>query len=46
MVPEAVRSPVLIWRVEWDVVIISPMLMKPLLEPMAREFTTRDEMNP
>jgi hypothetical protein len=43
-VPEAVKRPVLIWRVEWDVVIMSPMLMKPLLEPMAKESTTREEI--
>ena len=43
-VPEAVRRPVLSWRVEWDVVMTSPMLMKPELEPMARESTTREEM--
>lgn len=42
--PEAVRRPVLIWRDEIDVVMISPILMKPLLEPIARESTTREEM--
>jgi hypothetical protein len=43
-VPEAVRRPVLIWREEWEVVMISPMLMKPLFDPIARESTTREEM--
>ena len=42
--PLAVKMPVLIWREEWDVVMISPMLMKPLLDPIARESTTRDEI--
>ena len=42
--PEAVKSPVLIWREEMDVVMISPILMKPLLEPIARESTIREEM--
>lgn len=42
--PEAVKRPVLIWRDEMDVVMISPILMKPLLEPIARESTTREEM--
>ena len=45
-VPEAVKIPVLIWRVEWEVVMISPMLMKPLLEPMASESTTRELIYP
>ena len=45
-VPEAVRIPVLIWREEWDVVMISPMLIKPLLDPMAKESTTREEIYP
>ena len=45
-VPEAVKIPVLIWRVEWEVVIMSPMLMKPLLEPMASESTTRELIYP
>ena len=45
-VPDAVKMPVLIWRVECDVVIISPMLMKPLLEPIARESTTRELIYP
>jgi hypothetical protein len=45
-VPEAVKMPVLIWRVEWEVVIMSPMLMKPLLEPMASESTTRELIYP
>ena len=46
MSSEPVKTPVLIWREEIDVVIISPILMKPELEPMAREFTVRDEMKP
>ena len=45
-VPEAVKIPVLIWRVEWEVVIMSPMLIKPLLEPMASESTTRELIYP
>jgi len=45
-VPEAVRMPVLIWREEWDVVMISPMLMKPLFEPIASESTTSEEIYP
>ena len=42
--PLAVKTPVLIWRDEMDVVMISPILMKPLFEPIARESTTREEM--
>ena len=45
-VPDAVRRPVLSWRVEREVAMTSPMLMKPELEPMARESTTREEMYP
>ena len=43
-VPLAVKMPVLICRDEMDVVMISPMLIKPLLEPIARESTTREEI--
>jgi hypothetical protein len=45
-VPEAVKRPVLIWREEWEVVMMSPMLMKPLLDPIAKESTTRELMKP
>jgi hypothetical protein len=44
--PEAVKRPVLIWREECEVVMTSPMLMKPELEPMARESTTRELIYP
>jgi hypothetical protein len=44
--PDAVKRPVLIWREEWDVVMMSPMLMKPVLDPIASESTTRELMKP
>ena len=46
VISEAVRRPVLTWRVEREVAIISPMLMKPALEPIARESTMREEIYP
>jgi hypothetical protein len=45
-VPLAVKMPVLIWSVEWEVVMMSPILMKPLLDPIARESTTRELIKP
>jgi hypothetical protein len=42
--PLTVRIPVLIWRVERDVVITSPISKKALLNPSWRASTVREEI--